>query len=133
MHEEFALRYEGRFLSRFGMAAYGCCEPLDCKMDILRKHVPNLRRVSMSCWVDVARAAEALGPDAVFSYKPNPAIFGGETWDLADAREQLRDTFEKTRGCAVEVIMKDLHTTRKQPHRMREWTEMAQALAQEYA
>ena len=49
------------------------------------------------------------------------------------ARESLRDTFEKTRGCAVEVIMKDLHTCRGEPHRMWEWTRMASALAEEFA
>jgi len=132
MHNEFALTYEKRFLSRFGMVNYGCCEPLDRKLDIV-KTIPNLRRVSMSPWVDVARGAEGLGSKYIFSYKPNPAIIGMETWDLELARRQLRDALEKTRGCVVEVIMKDLHTCRKQPRRMWEWVDMAMQLAEEYA
>ena len=45
MHEEFALRYESRWLERFGLSNYGCCEPLDRKVDIIKKAVPNLRRL----------------------------------------------------------------------------------------
>jgi len=132
MHDEFALAYEKRFLSRFGLAGYGCCEPLDQKLDIV-KTIPNLRRVSMSPWVDVARGAEGLGSDYVFSYKPNPAIIGMETWDVDLARRQLRDAFEKTRGCVVEVLMKDLHSCRREPRRMWEWVDMAMGLAEEFA
>ena len=133
MHEEFALQYEGRYLKRFGLAGYGCCEPLHRKVDIIRKHIPNLRRISMSPWVDVAMGAAAVGKDLVFSYKPNPAILGGEAWNPDFARAHLRDVMEKTRGCAVEIIMKDLHTCRNEPHRMWEWTRMATEMAQEYA
>ena len=133
MHEEFALQYEKRFLDRFGLAGYGCCEPLHLKVDVIRKHLPNLRRLSMSPWVDVAVGAEALGDSCIFSYKPNPAILGGEAWDVDYARSQLRDVFEKTRGCIVEVLMKDLHEVRNEPHRMWEWVDMAMALADDFA
>jgi hypothetical protein len=51
-HEEFALQYERRWLSRFPITYYGCCEPLHLKMDIL-KSVPNLRKISMSPWANV--------------------------------------------------------------------------------
>ena len=132
MHDEFALTYEKRFLKRFGLASYGCCEPLDKKLDIV-KTIPNLRRVSMSPWVDVARGAEGLSSDYIFSYKPNPAIIGMEKWDVEFARKQLRDALEKAHGCIIEVIMKDLHTCRKEPWRMWEWVKMAMQLAEEYA
>lgn len=132
MHEEFALRYEREFLSRFGLASYGCCEPLDKKCDIV-KTIPNLRRVSMSPWVDPARGAAELGADYVFSYKPNPAIIGMETWDEDLARRTLRDALEKTRGCVVEILMKDLHTCRGEPWRMWAWVRMAMELAAEFA
>jgi hypothetical protein len=132
MHDEFALTYEKRFLSRFGLAGYGCCEPLDRKLDIV-KTLPNLRRVSMSPWVDAARGAEGLGDEYVFSYKPNPAVIGMESWDVELARAQLRDALEESRGCVVEVLMKDLHECRRQPQRMWEWVDMAMRLAEEYA
>ncbi len=133
MHEEFALPYEKRFLDRFGLAGYGCCEPLHHKVGIIREHIPHVRRISMSPWADVAAGAEALGDEVIFSYKPNPAVLGGERWDVDRARAQLADAFEKTRGCVVEVLMKDLHEVRNEPRRMWEWVEMAMALAEEYA
>ena len=132
MHDEFALNYEKRFLERFGLSNYGCCEPLDKKLDIV-KTIPNVRRVSMSPWVDVERGAEKLGKNYIFSYKPNPAIIGMEKWDVEFAREHLRDALEKTRGCVTEVIMKDLHSCRREPRRMWEWVDIAMQLAEEYA
>ena len=68
MHEEFALQYEARLLARFGLGSYGCCEPLHRKVDIVKKHVPNLRIISMSPWVDVEVGAAAVGKDLVFAY-----------------------------------------------------------------
>jgi hypothetical protein len=133
MHEEFALQYESRFLSQFGLAYYGCCEPLHHKVDLIFKHLPNVRKISMSPWADVAIGAEAIGDRAVFCCKPNPAILGLPTWDVDAAREQLREALELTRGCVVEICMKDLHAVCGQPHRMTEWIAMAKQLAQDYA
>jgi hypothetical protein len=132
MHNEFALTYERRFLSRFGLSNYGCCEPLDRKIDII-KTIPNLRRVSMSPWIDPELGAEGLKNDYIFSYKPNPAIIGMEKWDEDLAHKVLKNVLDKTRGCVVEVIMKDLHSCRREPWRMWEWVKMAMQLAEEYA
>ena len=130
MHEEFALQYEGRFLERFGLGSYGCCEPLHQKVDLIFKYVPNLRTLSMSPWVDVAQGAEALGRRAIFCYKPNPALLAGENWDKEHVRAGLREVLDKTRGCVVQIIMKDLHSCHYQPWRMTEWVEVAMELAE---
>ncbi|MBI3922703.1 MAG: hypothetical protein HY318_14875 [Armatimonadetes bacterium] len=132
MHEEFALQYEGRFLSHFGLAGYGCCEPLDKKVGIIRNHIPNLRRLSMSPWANVANGAEQLGNEVIFSWKPNPTVIGMPTWDVDYTRGIVRDCFEKTSGCVIEVLMKDLHTCGNEPRRMWEWVDMAMELAEEY-
>ncbi|MBC7328245.1 hypothetical protein H5T87_09080 [bacterium] len=134
MHEEFALQYEGRFLSRFGLASYGCCEPLHKKVDIIFKHIPHLRRLSMSPWVDVAEGAERLGKRAIFSWKPNPApLFAGEDWDEDFVRGMIRDALEKTRECVVEIIFKDIHTCRNQPQRLRDTVRIAKEEAEKFA
>ncbi|MHC4561446.1 MAG: hypothetical protein ACYS8X_01590 [Planctomycetota bacterium] len=133
MHDEFALTYEKRFLDRFGLANYGCCEPLHNKVDLILERLPNCRKLSMSPWVDIAKGAETLGKRAVFSWKPNPAWLGMPTWDIDWQREQVRDAFEKTKGNVVEVIMKDLHTVCGEVNRMGEWVDMAKTLAEEYA
>ncbi|MBN1673727.1 MAG: hypothetical protein JXR37_21955 [Kiritimatiellae bacterium] len=132
MHEEFALRHEKRFLDLFGLNCYGCCEPLHLKLDAVLRHVPRLRRLSISPWADVAICAERLGRNCIFSWKPNPAILAGETWDPDAARRQLRAFCEATRGNVVEIVMKDTHTIRGQPHRMWEWVRIAKEVALDY-
>jgi hypothetical protein len=131
MHWEFALQHEMRWLKRWGLTYYGCCEPLARKMDILRR-VPNLRKISMSPWVDAAKGAEALGTDYVYSMKPNPAILAEDDWRPELARRQLREALEKTRGCHIEIIMKDISTVRYKPQRLWAWEKMAMALAEEF-
>jgi hypothetical protein len=130
MHEEFALQYECRWLNRFGLTYYGCCEPLDRKVSILRKHVPNLRKISMSPWIDLREAAENVGADYVFSWKPNPAVFT-DTWDPRKVRRDLEDTLRRLRGLHVEIIMKDISTVCYKPQHLWEWARMASEVAAE--
>ena len=132
MHEEFALRHEKRLLEFFGLNCYGCCEPLHDKLGIV-KTIPNLRRVSISPWADVERSAEELGDRYVFSWKPNPALIAAESWDPDAVRNQIRTFLEKTRGCIVEMIMKDTHTSRHQPQRMWDWVRIAREEAEAFA
>lgn len=132
MHWEFCLQHEMRWLERFGLNCYGCCEPLHNKIEILRR-IPRLRRISMSRWVDVANAADAIGRDFIFSYKPNPAVLARETWDTEEARRDLKNALDKTRGCVVELIMKDVSTCRHDPKRIWEWCDLAVQTAEQYA
>ena len=132
MHEEFTLPYERRFLERFGLNCYGCCEPLHDKLDMV-KTIPRLRRVSMSPWVDVEKGAKGLGDKYIFSYKPNPNLIATGSWDPDRAYRHLRDFLEKTKGCVVEIIMKDTHTCRNEPARMWEWVKIAKEVAEEFA
>jgi hypothetical protein len=132
MHDEFAVRYEKRLLERFGLSCYGCCEPLHRKVHVVRQ-IRNLRRISMSPWVDIAQAAQALGKDYVYTHKPNPTIVSMEQWHPDLARKELRDAFDKTRHNVVEVNLQDLHTVRNEPRRLTEWTRIAMELAEQYA
>ena len=132
MHVEFALQYERRWLDRFGLTYYGCCEPLDRKVDIL-KSVPNLRKISMSPWVDVDAAVKNVGDQYVFSHKPNPAVFAEDIWNPEEARQQLVEVLDKAQDCVVEVIMKDISTVRYQPQRLWEWADIAVEVTAEYA
>ncbi len=131
MHEEFALDYERGFLERFGLSGYGCCDPLHDKIRILRK-VRNLRMISMSAWINVEKAAENMGADFVFAYKPNPAIVAMESWNPCLAERELRNVFERTRGCRVAAVLKDISTVNRDPKRLWDWCEMAMRVAREY-
>jgi hypothetical protein len=132
MHEEFALRYERRWLERWGLTYYGCCEPLHNKMGVLSS-VPNLRKVSMSAWADADKGAAELGDKYVFSHKPNPAILAESDWRPELARQRYHEILEKTRGCVVEIILKDISTVRYQPQRLWDWVRIAKEEAEKFA
>ena len=126
MHQEFELDYAIKWYSRFGLVYYGCCEPLDEKIGIVR-NIPHVRKISMSPWVDVEKGAERVGSDFVFSRKPTPALLAGRTWAPEAVERDLRETLEAcTRhGCPLEFILKDISTVGYQPQRLWEWVEVA--------
>ena len=126
MHQEFDLAYAHEWYSRFGLVYYGCCEPLHKKIGIVRE-IPNLRKISMSAWVVQDEGAEQIGPDFVFSRKPNPAFLAGDSWSPELIEKDLRGTVEccNRHGCPVELILKDISTVRYQPQRLWEWAEIA--------
>jgi hypothetical protein len=128
MHEEFALQYERRWMEQFGLNYYGCCEPLHAKVDLL-KTIPNLRKISMSPWADVEEMVRETNGEIVLSYKPNPAVLAEDSWDPDAARRDLAEVLKRTRGCAVEIIMKDISTLRYEPQRLWEWSVIAMELA----
>ncbi|NOY74421.1 MAG: hypothetical protein GXP32_01345 [Kiritimatiellaeota bacterium] len=132
MHEEFALTHEKRLLDLFGLNSYGCCEPLHHKLDMVIKHIPRLRRVSISPWANIAKSAEILQDKYIYSWKPNPAILAGEKFNAKAIREETRDFCEKTRGCVTEIIMKDTHTVKNEPGRIWEWVRIAKEVAAEF-
>jgi hypothetical protein len=129
MHWEFALRHELRWLRRWGLTYYGCCEPLDQKLAILRR-IPNLRKVSMSRWVDMERAAREVGRDYVFSYKPNPALLAEERFRPQLVRQELEELRAKAGDCCVEIIMKDISTVCYEPQRLWEWERIAREVVE---
>lgn len=132
MHWEFCLQYEMKWLERFGLNNYGCCEPLHNKMHLMRK-IPRLRKVSMSPWVDVDAASERMGKDFVFCHKPSPAVLATDEWRPAQARKNLVDVLDRTRANVVEVILKDISTVRDQPRRLWEWETIAAEVVRDYA
>jgi hypothetical protein len=133
MHWEFALQHDLRWLSRWGLVYYGCCEQLDQKIGILRR-IPNLRKISASPWCKASRLVEEAGADYVLSRKPSPAILAGDAWHPDRAREEIRNFLQVAgEDCHVELIMKDISTVRYQPHRLWEWARLAMEVADEFA
>ncbi|HAU37454.1 MAG TPA: hypothetical protein DCX07_07010, partial [Phycisphaerales bacterium] len=132
MHDEFALQYELRLMERFGLNYYGCCEPLHKKVHLLHR-IPRLRKVSMSPFVNWREGAEAIGRRYVYSAKPNPAVLASDRWDGERARRDLREILQATKGCHVEIILKDIHTVRNQPQRLWEWARIAMEEVRSFA
>lgn len=127
MHEEFALRYELEVMARCGLNYYGCCEPLHEKMGLLAG-VPRLRKISISPWCDVAKAAERAGRRYVFSHKPSPAILAEERFDAARAADDLRGRLARSGGMPCEFVMKDISTVRGDVGRLIAWCDLARAV-----
>lgn len=123
MFGEFIFPYQLPVIAKFGLACYGCCEPIDRRWDYV-KRIPNLRRVSISPWSDVAVMAEKLGPNYVFSRKPAPALVSAE-WREDQLLADLRETVIAARGLNVEIVLKDVHTVRGEPWRFRRWVQLA--------
>jgi hypothetical protein len=131
MYEEFIFQFEKPILERFGLNCYGCCEPLDKRWHVVKKH-HNLRRVSCSAWVDVEKMAANLEDKYIFSMKPNPAALSTPGIDKDAIRKELRRSFEITRDCIVEVIMKDNHTIGNRPENLIEWCSIAKEEAERF-
>ncbi|MCX6996270.1 MAG: hypothetical protein NTV49_04105 [Kiritimatiellaeota bacterium] len=133
MHWAFALQHDLRWLARWGLTYYGCCEPLSGKMDLLRR-IPNLRKISVSPWCRTEQIVAQAGADYVLSRKPNPALLAEDVWHPERARAELVEFMEPTGGrCHVELIMKDISTLRYQPQRLWEWARIALDVAEQYA
>lgn len=133
MHEEFALRHEARWYERWGRNYYGCCEPLDAKVDICRRNIQNLKKISMSPWVKFERAVANVGDSLIFAWKPNPAHLATETWHPDEVRAYLREHLAMAKDCIVEIHMKDISTVRYEPQRLWEWAQIAAEEAERYA
>lgn len=132
MHWEFAIEHDMRWLSRWGLIYYGCCEPLDGKIHIL-KRISRLRKVSVSPWNNLPRMFAGLGPDYVASVKPNPACFLDDGWNEDAVLAGLKGTLRmaKETGTPVEFIMKDISTVRRHPERLWKWSELAMRAVEE--
>lgn len=132
MFAEFVFPYQRPLLERYGLTCYGCCEPVDSRWDTLRA-IPNLRRVSVSPWCDVARMAENLQDRCILSLKPNPAHLATSYFDEDVMRRELRTKLEQARGCRVEIIMKDCHTIGGDPNRVIRWCGIAREESEQFA
>ncbi|MBN1557472.1 MAG: hypothetical protein JW951_04930 [Lentisphaerae bacterium] len=124
MHWDFSLKHELRWLERWGLTYYGCCEPLHMKIGILKK-IPNLRKLSVSPWFNIPAGLEQGAGDYVLSVKPNPAVLAGDRFNAERARADIRALLDQAAGCPVELIMKDISTVRNDPARLAEWASIA--------
>ena len=129
--EEFVLPYQLPLMKRFGLVSYGCCEPVDKRLDMLFRDVPNLRRVSVSPWSDRQLAAEKLAGRAIFSWKPNPALVCAPKPDWDEVDRVTRETVQMARGCCLEMILKDTHTFCNDPDRVGKWVQTVRRIAEE--
>ena len=125
MQWEFAIEHELRWLARWGITYYGCCEPLHNKIHLMRK-IPNLRKISVSPWCDLEIMLNEMGNDYAMSAKPSPAVFTDDGWSPEKARAGVRKILDTAAGSGhIEIIMKDISTVCYKPERLWEWARIA--------
>jgi hypothetical protein len=130
MHDEFMLQYQLPILKHFGLVAYGCCEDLTRKIDMLRQ-IPNLRRIAVSPFADDAKCAAQIRQDYVLSYRPSPADMVSYRFDPDRVRSLLRRDLGACRECHVDITLKDVETVEKDPERVKKWVALTRTVVDE--
>ena len=124
MHNDFLLRHQLPILREFGLVAYGCCEDLTRKIDMLRQ-IPNLRRIAVSPFANVEKCADQIGADYVLSYRPSPSDMVGYDFNPERIRRILTRDLRACRDCHTDITLKDVETVQGDPDRVRRWVELA--------
>jgi len=130
MHEEFLLCYQLPIMKQFGLTAYGCCEDLTNKIDMLRQ-IPNLRRIAVAFSANVERCAEQIGEKYVLSYRPSPADMVSYGYDVERIRKIVGRALKASRRCRVDITLKDVETVECDPDRVKNWVIVVRKLINE--
>ena len=130
MFDEFMVQYQLPIIEKFGLSAYGCCEDLTRKIDVLRQ-IPNLRRIAVSPMANAAKCAEQIGTDYIISYRPSPTDMVGYGFDPDRIRTILRRDLEACRDCHVDITLKDVETVQGDPDRVRNWVKITREVIDE--
>ena len=132
MFKEFELDYILPLASRFAYTYYGCCEPLDDRIDLL-KTIPNLRKVGVSPWANVEKCAVQIGKDYVLSRKPNPAYVAHAT-DPDVIRREAEESVKAAlkHGCPMDYVLKDITTVSGKPENLAIWASTVSDVMDEY-
>lgn len=132
MHEEFDIAYMKKIMEPFGLVYYGCCEPLDKKIDILEQ-IPHLRKISITPWADINNAAEVIGNRYVIANKPNPASVSGRLDEEALRKEISRILSAcKRNGCSFDMVLKDISSVGYDVQNLIRWEQIVMEMVRNY-
>jgi hypothetical protein len=134
MHDEFDLAYNQQLFQECGLLYYGCCEPMDFKIDILRKRFRNLRKISITPWADPQRAAGNIGADYVLAAKPNPAFVALPDFAPEPVEQEIAGYCEACveHGTTLEFVLKDVSTIANRPENLTQWAATVNAVIDLY-
>lgn len=132
MFKEFELDYIKEMAERCAYTYYGCCEPLDDRIDML-KTIKNLRKLGVSPWANIESCAEQIGRDFVYARKPNPALVAHKT-DPEEVRKETERTVKAClkNGCPTEFVLKDISTVSGNPENLVVWADTVSRVLDEY-
>ena len=124
MHDEILIHYMKPIYEQFGLFAYGCCENLTEKLDIIMR-VNNLRRVAVTPWADDEKCASKLTDRYVISWRPNPAEMVTNGYDedrIIRIVKNAKEIFERY-NCHWEVNLKDFLSVEGDVNRLERWVQ----------
>jgi hypothetical protein len=130
MFNEFFLPYLAKVVGKYGLANYGCCEPIDDRIEYIKESIPNLRAVSVCGWANYEKMAESLGNKYIYAKKPRPQYISGYLdWD--ELKKDIREVIQATakHNCVVQYIFRDICKLVNDDRRvLGEWVTMAKAM-----
>lgn len=125
MFDEFMFQYQKPILERYAVTAYGCCEDLTNKIDVIKK-LKNLRRIAVSPFADLKKCAEQIGGDYVLSWRPNPSDMVSQGVDETYVRNYIRNGIDVMRAnkCIYDITLKDVETVSGNGNVIPLWTKI---------
>lgn len=130
MLEEFVLPYQSKIINKFGLSVYGCCEPIENKIDVISKYIQNLRMISISPFTNHERAADKCKGKYVYAWKPQPSYV--TNFDEQVIEEDIRRTMEITKDCCVSIILMDAFSYGNDVTRFNKWLNIARRIINKY-
>ncbi|MCL2508834.1 MAG: hypothetical protein FWF05_06630 [Oscillospiraceae bacterium] len=120
MFDEFFFTYIKEVADRFGLFAYGCCEPVHDLWEPCLSRLKNLRKLSVSPWCDEEFTGEALrGKKIVYHRKPFTNFFSVDpVFDEEAFLAHMEKTVKAARGCPLEITFRDICSVRGEPWRL---------------
>ena len=110
MFEEFAGPAYHQLAEPFGLAYYGCCEPVHDIWDTCIGKLPHLRKVSISPWCNEEAMGERLRKaPVIYSRKPSPNFVGVGKLDEQAYAEHIATTLRAAKGAHLEFICRDVY------------------------
>ncbi|MBE6732257.1 MAG: hypothetical protein E7564_11270 [Ruminococcaceae bacterium] len=132
MHYEFDVKYSLELSKRFAYTYYGCCEPLDKKLEVISK-IENLRKIGVTPWAKEEVMAEWIGGKYVYSKKPNPANVAMITDPEAVRKETEKSVKLAIKyGCPMDITLKDISTVSHRPENLIVWSETVSEVLDKY-
>lgn len=128
MFNEWYLPYLAEYVNNFGLVTYGCCEPVDDRLEYVMKAIPKLRTISVSAWNNLELIAEILGKNYVYCRKPSPAFLSGKNPDWDSAKKDIERTIACTRNQPVEFVVRDVYDVNGDIGRLAKWVEMTKRI-----
>ena len=130
--KEFEFDYMKPIAERCAYTYYGCCEPLDTRLEML-KELKNLRKVGVSPWANVELCAEQLGGNYVYARKPSPSLVAIKT-DPEAVRKETETAVKACirNGCPAEFVLKDITTVSGNPDNLKIWAETVSEVLDRY-